>query len=140
MVEGRLLPAHALVGQSDQEGNQVVLLLARQSDRLDVRIQVVGILAGEVATAAVEVDDLAQRGLAAVVEVRPGQFDVAQAGYLEVAVDGGAVGGRQWRGRQVFVRSADDVQDGRVARATRLEQLLAVRRLRQGIAERVSAG
>src|SRR5205807_165447 len=75
------------VVQSNQERHQLELLSLAESGRrqqqLDIRVQVVLVLVGEVAAAIVEVDHLEQCRFAAVVEVRPGQFDVAQLRRLE---------------------------------------------------------
>ena len=83
---------HARVGERPQERDEVVLLAVGQAERLQVRAL---LRVGEVAAAVVEVDDLAQRQRAAVVEVRRGELDVAQAGHLERAVDRVASRGRR---------------------------------------------
>ena len=83
VVERRRLVLHARVGERLQELDEVVLLAVGEAERLQVRA-LLGVV--EVAAAVVEVDDLAQRQRAAVVEVRRGELDVAQAGDLERAV------------------------------------------------------
>src|SRR5262245_50723976 len=87
MIEGCLLESHAIVRERDQKAHQLIELLGREPARLDVRIEVSPIVAAEVATAVVELDDLAQRGEAAAVHVRREQLLVAQPRSLERAVD-----------------------------------------------------
>src|SRR4051794_32162981 len=97
MVERRGLLLHARVGERLEELDEVVLVLLAEVELLDVAglAHVV-----EVAAAAVEVDDLAQRHLAAVVEVRRRQLDVPQAGDLERPVDRERALARQLRNRE----------------------------------------
>src|SRR5438876_2745887 len=59
MVEGRLLEAHAIVGERDHECHQGVLLSRAQPERADLAVREPG---AEVAAAIVEVHHLAQRG------------------------------------------------------------------------------
>ena len=82
VVERRRRVGDARVRERLQERDEVVLLRLGQAE---VAEHAALLVVGEVAVAVVEVDDLAQRHLAAVVEVRRGQRDVAQLGHLERA-------------------------------------------------------
>src|SRR5439155_15382534 len=92
VVEGRRLVLHPRVRQRLHERDEGVLLGVREAERRELLRRV-----GEVTAAAVEVDHLAQGQLTAVVEVRRGQRDVAQARRLEEARDPGAHAARRQR-------------------------------------------
>src|SRR5919198_6615883 len=83
MIEGCAAEPNAVVAQREHEGDESVLLLVGQPERLDLGI---GELRWEIAAAVVEVDHLAQRRLASVVEVRAGELHVSQRRRLEIAI------------------------------------------------------
>src|SRR5579859_5466041 len=76
MIERRALRANAFVGKRLEEGDDCGFIVRAEAGALQVGINIHG---GEIAAAAVEVHNLIQSGLAAVDEVRPGEFNVAQA-------------------------------------------------------------
>src|SRR5262245_50421929 len=85
MIERRALVADAIVGQRQQERDERVLLRIGKAERTNLRIRE---RVRKVAAAVVVVDDLTERRLPAVVEVRPEQLDVAQRRRLETSLAG----------------------------------------------------
>src|SRR5262245_44155202 len=88
MVEGSAFEAHAVVGQGFHEGYQRGTIARAQIERAqspaDVRPS------RKIASARIEIDYLLERGLAAIVEIRSAEFDIAQAGRLESPVHDGS--------------------------------------------------
>src|SRR5579859_580484 len=76
MIERRALRANAFVGKRLEECDDCGFVVRAEAGALQVGINIHG---GEIAAAAVEVHKLVKRGLAAVDEVWPGEFDVTQA-------------------------------------------------------------
>src|SRR5262249_51719950 len=115
MVEGRLLEAHAVVGEGEHEGHQGVLVALAQAEWTDLAVRERG---AEVTAAIVEVAHLAQRPLVAVVEVGTVQLHVAQPRRLEHAVAlqdvAGVVGDRPHAGvEEALQRIARGLADAR---------------------------
>ena len=75
MVEGGALEADAVVGEGLHEGDDGGAILRAEADLADAGAEVAA--GGKIALASVEVHDLFEGGLAAVVEVGAGEFDVA---------------------------------------------------------------
>ena len=135
MIEGSLLPADALVGEREEEVHDVLLAdLVHPVDAIDVRVEVGDVVLVEVAAAGVEVDDLHQRRLTAVVEVRAGELHVAQRRRLEGAVDRHAI-----HGARLGLAVAADV--GRVGERQlgAVLQHQSARRERERVSERVGS-
>lgn len=95
MVKGGALEADAVVGESLHERDYGSLFLGSEADAADSGAEVAA--GGEVAVAAVEVHDLFEGGLAAVVEVGSGEFDVAEPRGFERSVCVVGVGGVEER-------------------------------------------
>ena len=93
MIERRCLLYRARIGQAvAQEINQVLLLLQGQAQDLDIGIHVLHLRdCVEITAAVVELHDLFQGQLAAIVEIRSRQSHVAQLGRLEEAASGDVV-------------------------------------------------
>src|SRR6266481_908742 len=72
MIEGCLREAHPIVGERLEERHQVRFLGRAEPQVLDAGIQVVDVRLVEITAPGVEVHDLLERGLPAVVEVRAG--------------------------------------------------------------------
>ena len=81
VVKRRALEADAIVSEGFEEGNDGDAVLGVNANLADAGAEVAS--GGEVALAGVEVQYLFEGGLAAVVEVGSGEFDVAKAGGLE---------------------------------------------------------
>ena len=80
MIERRSLERDALVCQRHKEGDQILLILLGQPERMDIfvdRVEPVGLRRIEVAASIVEVHYLHERLLATIVEVRTSQLHVA---------------------------------------------------------------
>ena len=90
-----------------EKRDEVVDLLWGQVQLADLEVDVLDVVLAEVAAAVVELHHLANRALPAVVKVRRGELEVAQAGHLE-----GAVSDRAFADRQI-VGAADVVHDRR---------------------------
>ena len=84
VVKGGALEADAIVGEGFQEGDDGGAVLRVEADLADAGAEIA--VGGEVALAGVEVHDLFEGGLASVVEVGPGKFNVAEAGGFEGTV------------------------------------------------------
>ena len=80
MIKGRALAAHSLIGERFQESHDRQFIQRAEACPFKIGIHV---HRWEVTAAAVEVDHLAERGLAAVHKERAGQFDIAQSGRLK---------------------------------------------------------
>src|SRR2546422_6241871 len=120
MVEGCPFHPNALVGERLQERHQRRFVVCTQAQVLDPATQHSCVLLGEVPTAAVEVHHLFQRGHAAVVHVRPGEFYVPETGCLE-----GALRARRVSCREGQVERPDRGTDAQVvvdAANTRVEE------------------
>src|SRR5262249_51483949 len=87
VVERRALIPDARIGQRPaQKRDEIVDLLRSQIQFADLEVDVQGVVFAEVAAAIVELHDLADSALSAVVEVRRGQLEVAKVRYLERAL------------------------------------------------------
>ncbi len=95
MVKGSALEADSVVGEGFHEGDDGVAFLGAEADSADAGTEVP--VGGEVAVAGVKVHDLFEGGLAAVVEVGSGEFDVAEAGGFEGTVCVVGLGGFEER-------------------------------------------
>src|SRR5207245_9261271 len=116
------LPAVIRARERSEEGHEVVDLFLRQREGLDVDVEI-GIL--QAGALVVVVDDVPQRLLRAVVEVRPRDEDVAQVGRLE-----GPDVGLLFRDQETAQRRHLGL-DGRaidVLRVTRADELLGLPR------------
>src|SRR5262249_7472335 len=97
VVEGRLLPPHALVGQREQERHEVFLIVLRQTERPNQRRER---RVREVAALVAELERLREARFAAVVEIGAVQLDVAQRQHFESARGVGVFGFLQTAGQQ----------------------------------------
>ena len=88
MVKGGLAILHPLIGERDEKRHELFLLLRRETKWFNRRIHIRQIETTEIPTPVVELDDLPQRGHAAVMKVRSGQFGITQAWGLEGPIDG----------------------------------------------------
>src|SRR5438270_13189448 len=94
MIKGRALAAHSLIGQRSQESHDRNFIQRTKACPFKIGIHVRG---GEVTAAAIEVDHLAERGLAAIHKERTSQFDVTQAGRLNCSAYGNRRASRNLR-------------------------------------------
>ena len=66
-----------------EKRGEVVDLLVGQIQPADLEVDIRGIVLAEIAAAIVELDDLADRALSTIVEVRRRQLQIAQTRHLE---------------------------------------------------------
>ena len=95
VVKGSALEADAVVSEGLHKGDDGGSFLLAEADSADARAEVAA--GGEVALAPVKVHDLFEGGLAAVVEVGTGEFNVAKTGRLEGAARIVGLGGGEER-------------------------------------------
>ena len=86
MIERSLLLPHAFVGQRLQESHQRILVRLAQVDEDQVSLQIGDVDVAEIALAIVEIDNLPEFGLSAVVEEGTGQLHMPEIRDLEGAV------------------------------------------------------
>ncbi len=84
VVEGCALGPYTFISKRLEESHYSLFVIWAEAGLLQAGINVCG---GEVSTAAVEIDHLAERGLSAVDEVRTGELDVAKTRSLDGSAD-----------------------------------------------------
>ena len=102
MIEGCSFPTNALIGECFEESNQrrlAVRMADQEWHRKHLGCQCGQVVGGKVASSGVEIHDLLEGRITAAMEVRTGQFDIAQRRCLE-GTCGADVFPRLWRRRQ----------------------------------------
>src|SRR6476620_414631 len=107
MIKGRALAAHSLIGKRFKESYDRNFIERTKACPFKIGVHVRG---GEVTAVAVEVDHLAERGLAAVHKERTGQFDVTQAGRLNRSAHGNRRAG--WDCSSADLSHGSELSDG----------------------------
>src|SRR5260221_7227838 len=85
MVERSALEAHAVVAERFEESHQRGPIVRTQIEPPNAGADIS--VSGKVTCPRVEIDDMLQRRLAAVVEIGPGELHTAKSRRLEKAVD-----------------------------------------------------
>ena len=140
MVKRRCLIYRALISQGvAQEINQILLVLQGQAKDLDIRVHVLNFWnCIEVAAAVVELNHLLQCQLAAIVEIRSSQSDVAQLRRLEETGPGDIVSAVHGRRRKAITTPAGNYDGFKAALADFLAQVFRLRERKTN--DRVGSG